>query len=826
MDIEIQSGVAEEVPLGESTPIATTQQENIQFEEAPSTMSLDASGTMDPTYALSTDEAASLAKYLERPVKIHSFTWNESDTFTTTPTSFTPWSLYFNNSYIKNKLQNFSRVRCKLHLTFRFNASPFYYGSMRANYDPLNTGKFDPKGIPDLISISQTPGVYIEPQCGSSVEMTLPFLYYFDWLDTSSLSNFANMGKIFFEVYAPLRSANGVTGTGITVTTYAQAVDVEIAGPTIKSVLQSGIISGPASAVATAASNYVSDVKIGPYAKAVKVGATMVASIAKTFGFSNAPITSDVNPVQNKVFHAFANTETRVPIDKLSLDPGNQVTLDNSVAGIANDDELDILSIVTRPSYIGAVEWSDSATPGTRLCFGKVSPSMFLPWSGTNVTYYNPTPAGWVAEMFRFWRGGMKYHFRVIRSKYQKGRLIFNWDPNTPIDASNVETALFSKVFDLSSPDQGFDVVIPYKAISPWLKCLNINFFTTNVPSSSPDRNNGCWQISVVNALTGAALTNTVTILAYASCCEDMEFAAPKALPLRYAQEVQSGPIDGSAIESADRITDFTVGERIKSLRVLLHRTTLSIQQSVGQSAGYTGFSPGRYHASNFYATIPPEPGFTDPALFCNFNKAKGGIVPATIKPANFCKMHPINWILMAFAGYRGSVNVHASVSTNGILENMNNMSITRIDHSPIISSSSNQTNSMWTRSTLTDTLEVEPNTLTEVNASGVPFVPAGNGGSVVTHGRTQMALSANIPQYCPGRFWPAYYKQRYNYPMLGETYDGFRIDLDYFVPEGTSATSLLTPTVKLFWSAGVDFNTVFFTGVPRMSEYTMDPTV
>jgi len=616
-----------------------------------------------------------------------------------------------------------------------------------------------------------------------------------------------------------------VSGTGITVTAYAHAVDLEVAGPTIAAVLQSGIISGPASAIATAASAYTSNVKVGPYAKAIKVGATLVASVARMFGFSNSPVTSDVIPHQNKVYHAFANTETRMPIDKLALDPNNEVTLDNRVAGIDPVDELDITSIVTRPSFIGMVDWTEAKTTGARLCFGKVSPSMFGPTTFTEGTYFNPTPAGWVAEMFRFWRGGMRYYFKVVRSRYQKGRLIFNWDPNGLLDAADVETALFSKVFDLSSDEQGFEVVIPYKAAPPWLKVGNIAYFSTAGVTYSSSTTNGNWQLAVVNPLTGAALANTVSILVYASACDDMEFAAPRALPDYYATEVQSGPMDGSALAPVPHLNDFTVGESIKSLRVLLHRTTLSTSSVIGAADVNTGYVTGRYHLSSFFQNIPPEPGFL-PNL--GFNQAKGGKVPATVKRANFCKMHPINWILTAFAGYRGSVNVHAVVSSNGLIENMNEMSISRIDHTPIVDSSKRISNNLNTGIALTSPIDGEAViSVNEYWTGATPLVPSGGGGITVTQGRTQMALSANIPQYCPARFWPAWYTQRYNFPVLGNIYDGFRVDTVCSLPENmTAGTAWGFPGLKVYWSAGVDFNTVFFTGVPRLQTYTMTQNV
>lgn len=823
-EITIQSdavdGVAE---LEEKTDTAVTQNENIEFTDEVSGATVDFSQPMERSFDEHIDDAASFAKYLQRPVIIDSFTWAESDTFSTSPRTIYPWKAYFNNSYIKNKLANFSRLHCQLKLTFRFNASPFYYGSMRACYDPLNSGKFDPVGVSDLVSLSQTPGVFIEPQESSSMEFILPFLYPDDWIDTSHANIFDNIGKIMFLLYVPLRSANGATGTGITVTTYCEAVDVKVCGPSNVTVLQSGIISGPASAIATAAGNYTSSAKVGPYAKAIKVGATLVSSVARMFGFSNAPSTIDVIPVQNKVYHAFANTETSMPIDKLAVDPKNEVVLDNRVAGVNPNDELEIKSIVTRPSYIGTVDWTSASAVNTRLLFGQVTPSIDVTSSITAATVHNMTPSAWVSYLFRFWRGSMKLHFKVVRSKYQKGRLMVNWDPNGSLNGSGFETALFTTVFDLSAPEQGFDFVIPYKAVTPWLQTTVATGFATSDPGYSKPNTNGNWQMLVVNPLSGPLANNTITIQVFASACEDMEFAAPRKLPYLTPQVVQSGkvdgPIDGSSISESTLLHQFTTGERILSLRALLHRTTFSLQQVMGASTTQIVANKGRVHTCNLYPRIPPEPGFT--AVGRGLNVAGGGIVPATQKPVNLTKMHPIDWVLSSFVGYRGSVNVHANITCGGQVQNISNASITRIDHDYIVNSASKQTNSFVNNTPISASLATVAG-LSYTGTATVQFLPQGAGGMVVTNGQTQMALSANIPQYCPARFYPAWLGHRDLDPGLGTTFDGFRVDADFNVLESSEDDSTVTPLLSLYYAAGVDFNTVFFTGVPKLYEYSI----
>jgi len=809
-------------------PVTAVQQETIQFVDAGLPESDIRVTEFEPTYGEHTDEMASLGKFLERPVLIDQFTWLESDTFSLSPRTLYPWQAYFSNTYIASKLANFSRVHCNLHPEFRFNASPFYYGAMRVCYDPLNSGKFAPLTTEDVIPLSQTPGVMLEPQVTSVAEMELPFLWPHSWLNTALVSQFQQMGKLYFSVFSQLQSANGVTGTGITVSVYARACNIEISGPTVKAILQSGVISGPAAAIAGFAQKFANAGSIGPYARAVDIGATAVSRIAKIFGFSNAPVTSNVNPVQNKVYHAFANTETRMPIDKLAIDPANEVTIDNRVTGDVGDDPLIIQTLAMKKSLVKIVAWNSSIPANTIIQHGTVSPSILRTAAGTSQTLHYYTPSGWLAACFRFWRGGMRYTFRVERSMYHKGRLIVCWDPNGTLTALGVETAVFSKIFDLSSPDQEFTFDIPYKAISPWLKTTVTSALQSTAPTVDYSAFNGHFVLGVLNPLTGPTASSTVDILISAQTLEDMEFAAPTTLPLNTTvAAIQSGVVnenvvDGSSVKFSERIPDITVGERIGSLRTILHRTTRALTQYVGLNQGDCSgvTTPWCFHTINCFDRLPPVYGFQTSN---SYNWATS-VIATGAKPINYATNHPINWVLAAFAGYRGSVVVHANVSTNGWISDMSSMSLTRIDHNFCGLNTPNNVVrntafNYYGTNAGASLISLQVSTKTN-GATQIPMWPAGHGGMTVTNGKTQMAVSAVIPQYARTRFMPAAFSQR-NSDFIDTVYDGTRFDADFSVLETGAAGSVVWPRVDVYWAAGVDFNPVFFTGVPRMYNYT-----
>jgi len=213
----------------------TVTEENIDFHDESTGMEtgfyrqLDNNSTLDET-------PLDLAKFLSRPVRIANFTWLEADAGGTIRT-FSPWDLFFNDTRIKKKLDNFAFLQCDLKVKVMINASPFYYGAMLMHYQPLPN--LTPDTAPSdvnlryFIPISQRPHLWISPQHNEGGDMVLPYFNFRNWLRLQIRQDFLDMGTLRFVNYTLLDSANGVSGAGVTVSVYAWAENVRISGPTL-----------------------------------------------------------------------------------------------------------------------------------------------------------------------------------------------------------------------------------------------------------------------------------------------------------------------------------------------------------------------------------------------------------------------------------------------------------------------------------------------------------------------------------------------------------------------------------------------------------------
>jgi len=260
----------------------------VQFVNAESVPEV---GTGSTNHVFSTTDMTTdtnISDFFARPVRIASYTWNES----TTPglvQNINPWALWATSTYVKLKLNNYSWFRGDLKIKIQLTASPFYYGLTKVVYQPLpnftpSTIAFD-AATRYFIPLSQRPTMDLDPSVGDTYTMTLPFIYPANWLNVQRAASFIDLGKLEYYVYNQLKSANGVTSTGITVLTYAWVENVQLSGASIGFSVQSdeygeGCVSKPASWVANAASYFESVPIIGPFATATKIGAGAISSIA------------------------------------------------------------------------------------------------------------------------------------------------------------------------------------------------------------------------------------------------------------------------------------------------------------------------------------------------------------------------------------------------------------------------------------------------------------------------------------------------------------------------------------------------------------------
>jgi len=802
---------------------STIVQQNVQFTDRSISVPTPDNYKLYDAVPFCMTPAVELGDFLKRPVRILTKTWLESEAVGSI-VSFSPWYAFFNDPSIKYKLNNYAFIRCKLHLKFIVNASPFYYGAYRFSYRPMQT--LTPETTVasasnlHLIPFSQQQGVWIYPSNSQGGEMILPFIYNKDWLRIQDNIDFTNMGRLTHFGYTALQSANGATGTGVTIQVFAWAEEVSLSGPSIGLSMQGDeYVEGPvekvSSTIVTVANVLKKYAVISPFALATSIGASAVKSIAHIFGWTNVPVIKEHIAVNVRAVPAFATPDVQFPYDKLSLDSKNELSVDPSLCGASSDDQLIISDLCKRTSYFATANWSTADAVDTILFSCAVAPGLFNfdSVSGGILTY--STPMCYVSQLFNNWRGDIIYTFKVIASPFHKGRIRISYDPqgyaakNLYNDALST-TVVYTEIIDLAERTE-CDMVIPYMQSYSYLNTRNMT--TGNVlwsTSETPTFNhlegqtNGVFTIRAQTTLTAPLASSNVDILVFAHST-NMEFANP-------VQRCAMGPGDpmyspfvpqGKEEEEQDKemiifkdptlfdsLNGIYFGEKILSLRQLFHRM-------VRTEVLYLSFNTALEYL--FYvvrANLPPLPGYTADGI----TTVKGIVTPASSFQFNATWFTPATWMMQCFVGWRGSTHYSVSCPETFRLK-IQNLTASRF------------------HSQLPTKIDQGRNNPTGVVDYAQLFPDAQNG-IVITNSGTQNTLNFTVPYYNKYKFssTKALYTTTFNDPTDGK-WNTFILQGQ--VATGGTAGEYFAP---IYSSTGPDFQLIEFVCTPCMYVYNTTP--
>lgn len=852
-DYQVQSQETDTLENHKAVASDSVQQVTVGFDDENAGQSMDLKhsiGYSQDDYSANSE----LTKFLGRPVKIYTKNWAVGGNLDPTVDNFQPWDLFFSNAAIKRKLDNYYMLRCNLKVKIVLNASPFYYSGAIASYQPLTNMNPAPiriatANILDMIPFSQRPHIYFYPQSNEGGTLTLPFLYYKEWLDATNQTDLQDMGTVNLKSFEALRNANSVAGTDCTIQVYAWAEDIELAGPTLKLSVQSqevsvkkgkkksknksvrvqrkdeysheGTISKPASAIARAA-GWLSEVPvIGPYATATSYAAGKIADIATIFGYTDVPVIDDVHEFKNQPFPQLAATDIGIPIEKATLDSKNELSIDPQICGVETDDELMISKFVGRESYIARTTWAASDVEDALLYNFVVTPGLLSrenAGGSSEAMYY--TPMCMVQDAFAYWRGDIEFRFKFLCSQYHRGRVKISWDPIGDLgNTAETTSMVYTKIVDIAKcSDITFRV--PYTQPTAYLNTTASHQFTVHGTSpmgtsGSGDYGNGILTLRVLTQQTSPVASADITVAMFVKGASNLEFADPNTIDDQfspYAVQSQEIAYDAGDTETYnlgveesqadDAINTVYMGESVMSLRTLMRRTTFHAYYPFNRTY-FAGDDITRY--LSVLPRLPVLPGYDVNGPF-----TANELVGVGTYAYNYVHWTFLSWFLQCFVGNRGSVNWQINTHSSAPLESVHQKRLTR--HEGFIKSTARYMGGAGVAGNISN-----QGHFMMVN------VPAALGGGTMTGQRTQVAASLSVPMYNNHKF----VSNNILYRNLGEAFentrtDGFELDA---VTHPSNSGDTTSGGFEVWCSAGADFNPVFFLNCPVIYWYSSLPT-
>jgi len=655
-----------------------TAQENVDFSDQMQPYVYDAGGEMDPTRSLQDSDDATLDNFFSRPLKIHEEEWG---TGTSLYININPWSLFFENPRVINRLATYKLLKAKLHLKIVINGNGFQYGRALVSYlpypgyDTLSTSR---GLVPlDLVQESQRPHVFLDPTTSSGGEMILPMFWYTNYLDIPTES-WGELGEITIRSINDLKHANGAADQA-SISVFAWAEDVSFSVLTsrepgtlipqmgeIDEANRNGVISKPASVIAKCAGLLKTIPSIAPFALATEMGASAVGNIAKMFGYSRPPITKAPDPFVPRPFGQLAVTNVPDNCYKLTVDEKQELSIDPRIAGLSGGtDPLNIRDIASRESYLTTFSWRIGTAPETLLWNSRIDPALWAEDTGTPKALYLPACA-MACLPFEYWTGSMKFRFQIVCSSFHKGRLKVVYDPD--FIATNEYNTNYLHIVDIADTKdftieigngQHYTLLDHHK---PGLQSITKAYGTTRFTSKEPG--NGVIGLYVVNEFTtpNSTITNDIEINVFISMGDDFEVFVPSNdfqkyvyKPVLYEQSGTIVPESENTTEPSAPLHDETVklgptlqddelinkvytGESITSFRQILKRYNLH---------SCVGF------LKNGYALLQVQM-----AAFPYLRGAVDGAIRTTADDGkyNYCNTVMLHWVSHCFSGWRGSI--------------------------------------------------------------------------------------------------------------------------------------------------------------------------
>lgn len=549
-----------------------------------------------------------------------------------------------NSANVVSKLDYFTYFRANVKVKLMFNATPFMSGRYWMYFAPFDSISNRGSRQADLPNVTGYPGIEIDLASGAPVEIKIPYcapLSHYNLLDTHS-----NMGELYVVPLNGIQTELGSvpTGSGAPFTIFAWFEDIELALPTSKPVTvpavegifeaqiaeEASATSGPKiSGVAGAIGNVAHAVggmlpQLGPWVRPVEWVARSISGAAEAVGW-NKPSNLDKNcPIVNVPAKGYTNMTGIDLSSKLAAAPDNGLTYESGIFS-TDVDEMDI-SYVAKKSCIfrHSITWNTNNAVGAQLHANAVTPGLALGSQGE----LNPTTLAFIASMFRYWRGGLRFRMTVAKTAFHTGRLRITYHPGVYdyTTVNKVNQNAYNWILDLSVASE-LEFEIPYVANVPWKETIVTDYSDGN-NLRKEKFSTGHLSVEVLTPLRAAStsVADNCPINMWICGADDISFAIPdfgnysivgsqsrikrEAVEELEEFEAQVFNVTNKGIEHEEQMTDtasrtfpmsnmtrtkaeeLSIGEKVTNLRQLAKRFSLI---AIGSDYPYKNFFTSNY---------------------------------------------------------------------------------------------------------------------------------------------------------------------------------------------------------------------------------------
>lgn len=670
-----------------------------------------------------------IKQFLAKPIIVQQGNFNITDTYSFLNITSIPESIFNSaqGAMWLNKLDGIFGIRMDIRFRLVVNANPFQQGRYIMGWVPLagstpTTSQFkqisrNNQMMATLVQRTTVPHVELDISSQTSCELLIPFQSVQGFYPMSSVLSATNVGLLGYlnlYPYSPLVAPSGSTTASYTL--YASFENVSLIGASAPqagisdqevSSKQNGPISGIARAFSKGFKEFERIPLLSSYASQISWISDRIACTASMFGFSK-PTQGDTL-VKYQRLNAPSHTNVDGDSDARSLSFLNKpgVKLVDGLSG-THYDEMDFSYIVRKYAYFQQFAFPSSAVVGNLV---NIPVSINKNLGSFPLLHF--LPVSFIANMFTYWRGSLKFRFKLVKTPYHSGRLGFTFYPTDEV--SNIVKPWYANrmILDIREATE-IELIIPYISRNPY------TFIGTNI---------GMLAVDVIDPLVApSSVSSTVTILCEMSGGDDIEFAIPasfefspiNAVPqsgLQKDSQLVSATIGSSSVNGDPHVfSSISMGDKVSSLRVFLKRYSpiLANDNAVISTANLNGS-----------------------CLFMRPDLIR--VLPVGAPPTYYHKADFVSIIASCYAMWRGGVRIR-DVIDNGLMNNTTT-------GAPIIKGDPNDTSAI----AYLQTNNAQFNSVDTLYTTDTPSVTAIlNYPKVIQNVRQNNVVSLEIPQYTP----------------------------------------------------------------------------
>lgn len=484
-----------------------------------------------------------ISDFMSKPVIQATFTFGTSNGFNDVVNSGSIADLMEATPIWYRKLAGYRMIRGTAVVKLVVNANPFQQGKLLLHFLPCyrNMPNLTRTMHNGLMTVkTQQPSVELDLSdgtCELRIPYVAPTLFYdrvsgFDW------------GTYFVSVLSEFKTGSGGS-LDVECNVFLSFEDVQLSGPIFgpeggstkknaravrkerTKVSRSGTVTTILDSVSDA-SGVLSNIPIiGSYANVFSGVTKGFADMCNVFGWSK-PISDQVaKPVDIRPLRHMQNFDGAMNADVFALGSNPMLPPTAEFAGTSVD-EMSFSYLKKIPAYISKFEWNGTQVHDTLLSSIEVGPKYLygedsLIKAGYRYYYRAAPPAFHLSKYFHNWRGGIKIHFKLVKTQFHSGRLLISFSTKDETISNAASAYLLREVIDVRTMNE-FTLTIPY------IRSTNYLMYDEGDLDPSFDLETlGSLSIRVLNELRSPeTCSQSIEVLVFASAADDFEVVYPR----------------------------------------------------------------------------------------------------------------------------------------------------------------------------------------------------------------------------------------------------------------------------------------------------------